>query len=120
MTAPTALTRYEQDGDTKPPFCPCPGAVATAQGPAMPTVSLACPLQKDCTPRCEFDQFKCKNGHCIPMRWRCDADADCMDGSDEENCGTGGNGTAGCPPGTFGVRGGRMWGLCGVGGPWGC
>uniref|UniRef100_A0A8B9N7P4 Prolow-density lipoprotein receptor-related protein 1 n=1 Tax=Accipiter nisus TaxID=211598 RepID=A0A8B9N7P4_9AVES len=46
---------------------------------------------KDCTPRCEFDQFQCKNGHCIPMRWRCDADADCMDGTDEENCGTGGN-----------------------------
>lgn len=83
-----------------------PGAqslgVATAQGPAVATlslltVSLARPLQKDCTPRCEFDQFKCKNGHCIPMRWRCDADADCMDGSDEENCGTGGNGTAVCP-----------------------
>lgn len=61
-------------------------------------MSLACPLQKDCTPRCEFDQFKCKNGHCIPMRWRCDADADCMDGSDEESCGTGGNGRAVCPP----------------------
>uniref|UniRef100_A0A663N6E5 Prolow-density lipoprotein receptor-related protein 1 n=1 Tax=Athene cunicularia TaxID=194338 RepID=A0A663N6E5_ATHCN len=44
---------------------------------------------KHCTPRCEFDQFQCKNGHCIPMRWRCDADADCMDGTDEENCGTG-------------------------------
>lgn len=28
------------------------------------------------------------------MRWRCDADADCMDGTDEENCGTGGNGSA--------------------------
>uniref|UniRef100_A0A493TNA8 Uncharacterized protein n=1 Tax=Anas platyrhynchos platyrhynchos TaxID=8840 RepID=A0A493TNA8_ANAPP len=48
----------------------------------------------DCTPRCEFDQFQCKNGHCIPMRWRCDADADCMDGTDEEDCGTGGKGGA--------------------------
>jgi integrin beta 2 len=47
-------------------------------------------LQKDCTPRCDMDQFQCKSGHCIPLRWRCDADADCMDGSDEEACGTGG------------------------------
>lgn len=29
------------------------------------------------------------------MRWRCDADADCMDGTDEEDCGTGGNSSAG-------------------------
>lgn len=50
---------------------------------------LLCP-QKDCTPRCDMDQFQCKSGHCIPLRWRCDADADCMDGSDEEACGTGG------------------------------
>lgn len=28
------------------------------------------------------------------MRWRCDADADCMDGTDEEDCGTGGKGSA--------------------------
>lgn len=93
---------------THPPAAAGPGAqslaVAIVQEPATATlspltVSLARPLQKDCTPRCEFDQFKCKNGHCIPMRWRCDADADCMDGSDEENCGTGGNGRAACPPG---------------------
>nr|XP_026654670.1 low-density lipoprotein receptor-related protein 1 [Zonotrichia albicollis] len=60
----------------------CGGSMAFTAHQEMETV-------KDCTPRCEFDQFKCKNGHCIPMRWRCDADADCMDGSDEENCGTG-------------------------------
>lgn len=36
-----------------------------------------------------MDQFQCKSGHCIPLRWRCDADADCMDSSDEEACGTG-------------------------------
>ncbi|KAK2101971.1 hypothetical protein P7K49_019638 [Saguinus oedipus] len=36
-----------------------------------------------------MDQFQCKSGHCIPLRWRCDADADCMDGSDEEACSTG-------------------------------
>ncbi|KTG07000.1 hypothetical protein cypCar_00009024, partial [Cyprinus carpio] len=42
-----------------------------------------------CDVKCDNDQFQCKNGHCIPFRWRCDADADCMDGSDEENCDTG-------------------------------
>lgn len=45
-------------------------------------------LQHGCDLKCDNDQFQCKNGHCIPIRWRCDADPDCMDGSDEENCGS--------------------------------
>lgn len=45
-------------------------------------------LQHDCDLKCDNDQFQCKNGHCIPIRWHCDADPDCMDGSDEEKCGT--------------------------------
>lgn len=66
--------------------------------------------QKDCTPRCDMDQFQCRSGHCIPLRWRCDADADCMDGSDEEACGTGGEPAArlprprGCVPGASPLR----------------
>jgi len=45
-----------------------------------------CVSQNGCDLKCEEDQFQCKNGHCIPLRWHCDADADCIDGSDEESC----------------------------------
>ena len=28
-------------------------------------------------------QFKCPNGRCIPLSWKCDGDADCDDNEDE-------------------------------------
>ena len=49
-----------------------------------------CGPQHGCDLKCDSDQFQCKNGHCIPIRWRCDADPDCMDGSDEEKCSSAG------------------------------
>ncbi|KAJ6635658.1 Low-density lipoprotein receptor-related protein 1, partial [Pseudolycoriella hygida] len=34
--------------------------------------------------QCKVDQFKCKNNRCIPLRWQCDQESDCGDGSDED------------------------------------
>lgn len=36
---------------------------------------------------CHSDEFQCRlDGLCIPLRWRCDGDTDCMDSSDEKSC----------------------------------
>lgn len=35
---------------------------------------------------CSENEFKCKSGECIPMRWHCDNQLDCADFSDELEC----------------------------------
>ena len=36
---------------------------------------------------CAENEFTCKNGECILAKWKCDAEADCLDSSDEDHCG---------------------------------
>ncbi len=36
---------------------------------------------------CRDGEFTCKSGQCIPMTQRCNLNLDCVDGSDESDCG---------------------------------
>ncbi|KAK3574383.1 hypothetical protein QTP86_006157 [Hemibagrus guttatus] len=32
---------------------------------------------------CSVEDFTCTNGQCVPARWKCDGEPECLDGSDE-------------------------------------
>uniref|UniRef100_A0A3P9MI85 Uncharacterized protein n=1 Tax=Oryzias latipes TaxID=8090 RepID=A0A3P9MI85_ORYLA len=36
--------------------------------------------------QCHSMEFRCGSGECIQGSWKCDGDADCLDGSDEAGC----------------------------------
>uniref|UniRef100_A0A9J8D6T4 Uncharacterized protein n=1 Tax=Cyprinus carpio carpio TaxID=630221 RepID=A0A9J8D6T4_CYPCA len=48
-------------------------------------VTLSCPVQTS-VKTCRPDQFSCGNTMCVPMKWKCDGDNDCLNGADEEGC----------------------------------
>lgn len=52
----------------------------------------------NCNTTCSPEDFKCDNGECTSLLWRCDGDNDCSDRSDEskEMCAH-----LACPPGKF-------------------
>lgn len=44
-----------------------------------------CPAEQTCLGH--LQAWQCDSGRCIPASWLCDGASDCLDGSDEVNCG---------------------------------
>lgn len=71
--------------------CLCPDGFKNVNGTCVcpdnskPSVNMTCPIAPGAT--CGPEQFTCKNANkCIPISWRCDANNDCGDLSDEMGC----------------------------------
>ena len=48
------------------------------------SVLIVCPIANATPPAtCNWPNFLCDNGNCIPETWTCDKKDDCGDGSDE-------------------------------------
>ncbi|XP_078095298.1 basement membrane-specific heparan sulfate proteoglycan core protein isoform X4 [Mustelus asterias] len=69
--------------------------------PLVPTVSTR-PIIDVLRP-CPIDKAVCQNGQCIPRDYLCDGERDCIDGSDELDCGT----QSPCEPNEFKCKNGR-------------
>uniref|UniRef100_A0A668A7Z4 Low density lipoprotein receptor-related protein 8, apolipoprotein e receptor n=1 Tax=Myripristis murdjan TaxID=586833 RepID=A0A668A7Z4_9TELE len=48
-----------------------------------PSFHTCCPCVFTAKKTCATTDFACKNGQCVPARWRCDGEPECADGSDE-------------------------------------
>ncbi|XP_067314872.1 very low-density lipoprotein receptor-like isoform X18 [Pseudorasbora parva] len=61
---------------------------ADEEGCDAPVTSKNQTEQSEGIKSCEPTEFSCgdKRKTCVPMRWRCDGDKDCLNGADEEGC----------------------------------
>ncbi|XP_049611156.2 basement membrane-specific heparan sulfate proteoglycan core protein isoform X2 [Syngnathus scovelli] len=84
----------ENDCDGRRPFATTPATTTAAVKPPQPPVIPGF---------CRADQAKCQSGECIPRDYICDGEKDCLDGSDEFQCGT----PSPCEPNEFKCRNGR-------------
>ncbi|XP_072334658.1 basement membrane-specific heparan sulfate proteoglycan core protein isoform X2 [Scyliorhinus torazame] len=69
--------------------------------PLVPTVPTT-PIVDVLRP-CPIDKAVCQNGQCIPRDYLCDGERDCIDNSDELDCGT----PSPCEPNEFKCKNGR-------------
>ncbi|XP_051895600.1 basement membrane-specific heparan sulfate proteoglycan core protein isoform X2 [Pristis pectinata] len=70
----------------------------------LPKVTAApAPATADVLRPCPIDKAVCQNGQCIPRDYLCDGERDCIDGSDELDCGT----QSPCEPNEFKCKNGR-------------
>lgn len=56
---------------------------------------------------CSSNEFKCDDGRCLPLRWRCDLEQDCDSGEDEKGCSDIGNHDRECSDDEYTCKDGR-------------
>ncbi|XP_061650010.1 basement membrane-specific heparan sulfate proteoglycan core protein isoform X12 [Phyllopteryx taeniolatus] len=81
----------------------CGSPVATTPTPIITTAIVKPPQSPVIPGLCRADQAKCQSGECIPRDYICDGERDCLDGSDEFQCGT----PSPCEPNEFKCKNGR-------------
>ncbi|KAJ8276085.1 hypothetical protein COCON_G00078370 [Conger conger] len=66
----------------------CDGIRHCADGSDEDEVYAGCSSGTEFGKTCGPDNFRCENGECISLEWKCDRMDDCGDYSDEANCGS--------------------------------